>query len=408
MDLNDHRTLGRRLGLFDTASDVGAGLPIWLPDGAILREQLEGFAAEIAERSGCQRVYTPVLAKRSLFERSGHWEKFSADMFPPMRVGGDELVLRPANCPSHVEVYRAAAHSWRDLPLRLSESASMFRSELTGVLGGLSRVRQISLDDAHVFCRPDQVVDEVVHALKAIRIAYDVLGIDIASVRLSVRGTAGAEAGDDDTWAASEQDLSGALERLGLRAHRAPGEGAFYGPKIDVQIRDAAGREQTLSTVQVDRVLPQRFALRYAAADGSIARPVMVHRGLIGSMERLVAVLIEQYQGRFPTWLAPVQIALLPLDPRRHADDVSRIQRRFADAGIRARLEDRGSLGARIRRVRDARIARVAVIGDRELAEDTVSIDDRAVPVEALIARIQDEIRTRAREPRTALEDRRS
>ncbi|UJP10772.1 threonine--tRNA ligase [Microbacterium sp. KUDC0406] len=294
MENEDHRSLGRRLRLFDTVPIIGAGLPIWLPDGAVIRGELERMAAEIAERTGCVRVHTPVLAKRALFEQSGHWNKFAEDMFPAMKVGDDELVLRPANCPSHVQVYAAEAHSWRDLPVRLIESASMFRSELSGVLGGLSRVRQISLDDAHVFCAEDQVVDEVVQALDAITDAYGVLGITVDHYRLSGRGPG---SGADQDWDASEADLRAALDRRGIPFEYVPGEGAFYGPKIDVQVRDSAGREETLSTVQVDRVLPERFGLSYIGVDGAKHRPVMIHRGLLSSMERLVALLIEQYQG---------------------------------------------------------------------------------------------------------------
>ncbi|MFE6994427.1 threonine--tRNA ligase [Microbacterium sp. NPDC057659] len=397
MENEDHRSLGRRLRLFDTVPVIGAGLPIWLPDGAVIRGELERMAAEIAERTGCVRVHTPVLAKRALFEQSGHWDKFAEDMFPAMKVGEDELVLRPANCPSHVQVYAAEAHSWRDLPVRLIESASMFRSELSGVLGGLSRVRQISLDDAHVFCMPVQVVDEVVLALDAIADAYAVLGIDVDHYRLSGRGQAGA--GSDEDWDASEADLRAALDRRGIPYVHVPGEGAFYGPKIDVQVRDAAGREETLSTVQVDRVLPERFGLVYVGSDGAKHRPVMVHRGLLSSMERLVALLIERYQGRFPTWLSPVQVALVPMDPRRHADAAELVQARMSAAGIRVRVLDRGSLGSRIARAHALQAPYIAVLGDREAADGTLTVDARAVPVHDLIAAIRDEIDSRAQRP---------
>lgn len=395
---NDHRVLGRRLGLFDTSADIGAGLPLWLPHGADVRTSLEQFAAEIAQETGCRRVYTPVLARRSLFERSGHWDKFAADMFPAMRVGGDELVLRPANCPSHVQVYAAEPHSWRDLPVRLTESAAMFRSELTGVLGGLSRVRQISLDDAHVFCRPDQVVAEVVTAVDAILRAYDVLDIEISYIRLSGRDPreASAYAGSDEDWRASEQDLLDALDQRGLPHRRGDGEAAFYGPKIDVQVIDAAGRELTLSTVQVDRVLPARFDLRYTDAHGRVARPVMVHRGLIGSMERLVALLIERYEGRFPTWLAPVPLALAPVRDDRHGAQADAVAERFRAAGIRVEVARRGSLGSRVRGLQERRVPRVAVLGDREAAEDHLSVNGKAVAVDDLITGMQEEIRRRS------------
>ncbi|REJ04601.1 threonine--tRNA ligase [Microbacterium bovistercoris] len=394
MENEDHRSLGRRLRLFDTVPVIGAGLPIWLPDGAVIRGELERLAAEIAERTGCVRIHTPVLAKRALFEQSGHWDKFAADMFPVMKVGDDELVLRPANCPSHVQVYAAEARSWRDLPVRLVESASMFRSELSGVLGGLSRVRQINLDDAHVFCTADQVVDEVVQALDAIADAYEVLGVKVDHYRLSGRGA--DSAGTDHDWDASEADLRAALRLRGLAYIHVAGEGAFYGPKIDVQVRDAAGREETLSTVQVDRVLPQRFGLSYVGPDGAKHRPVMIHRGLLSSMERLVALLIEQHQGRFPTWLSPVQVALAPVDPRRHADAAEQAHARLAAAGIRARVLDRGSLGSRIARAHALPAPFVAVLGDREAASGDLTVNGRSVELDQFIAEIRAEIDSRA------------
>lgn len=396
---NDHRRLGRELRLFDTSPVIGAGLPMWMPDGAIIRTELERFAAEQAERSGCRRIFTPVLAKRELFERSGHWDKFAEDMFPPMRVGGEELVLRPANCPSHVQVYAAEQHSWRDLPVRYAENAAMFRSELSGVLGGLSRVRQITLDDAHVFCRPDQVVAEVVLALDAIRAAYAILGIEIDHHRLSVRGEHGAYAGTDEDWRLAEAELESALREAGVAFRRAPGEAAFYGPKIDVQVRDAGGREETLSTVQIDRVMPERFELSYVSPAGVRARPVMVHRGLLSSMERLVALLIEQYEGRFPTWLAPHQVDVLPVDPRRHDEAAQDALRRLRAAAVRARVSADGSLGSRIRGAHRDRVAYIAVLGDAEIADDALSVNGAAIGVEPFIAAVTAEIATRALHP---------
>lgn len=393
---NDHRRLGRELHLFDTSPVIGAGLPMWMPDGAIVRTELERFAAEQADLSGCQRIFTPVLAKRELFERSGHWDKFAEDMFPPMRVGGEELVLRPANCPSHVQVYAAAQHSWRDLPVRYAENAAMFRSELSGVLGGLSRVRQISLDDAHVFCRPDQVVDEVRLALEAIRSTYAVLGIEIAYHRLSVRGEHGAYAGSDEDWGLAESELDTALQQTGTPYRRAPGEAAFYGPKIDVQVIDAGGREETLSTIQIDRVMPERFALSYVSPAGDRKRPVMVHRGLLSSMERMVALLIERYAGRFPTWLAPHQVDLLPVDPRRHHSAAQDVLRRLERAGVRARVRADGSLGSRVRNAHRDRAAYIAVIGDQEVADDGLAVNGIGVQLDAFIAALKEEIATRA------------
>jgi threonyl-tRNA synthetase len=364
----DHRRLGRELKLFATEPLVGAGLPLWLPDGATIRAELERLAAEEAIRGGSLPVYTPVLAKRALFERSGHWAKFADDMFPPMRVGDEEFVLRPANCPHHVLVYASEQRSYRDLPVRLAELGSMFRSELSGVLGGLARVRQINLDDTHVFCAPEQVRDEIVRGLDAVRRCYRVLGIDVTRYRLSRRGSGDGYLGSDELWADAERQLVAALGELGLDYEDAPGEAAFYGPKIDVQVTDAAGREESLSTVQLDFNQPERFDACYVGSDGARHRPVMIHRGVLSSMERMVAHLIERYDGAFPPWLAPVQVLVLPV-AEQHAALAGQVADRIRAAALRAEcdLAD-ATLGARIRRARARRIPYVAVIGDRETA----------------------------------------
>ena len=400
----DHSVRGRALDLFDTTPAVGAGLPLWLPDGAVVRAELERFALEQALASGCRRVYTPVLAKRELFERSGHWDKFSADMWPEMVVGGESFVLRPANCPHHTQVFAARPRSHRDMPVRLAELGSMFRSELSGVLSGLNRVRQINLDDAHSFCRPDQVVGEVRLALDAIGSCYAVLGIRISRFRLSVRGPGGRYLGEDDQWRAAEDQLRAALDAAGLGYDVAPGEAAFYGPKIDVQVTDRRGREETLSTVQVDWNQPERFGLSYVGEDGRKHRPVLVHRGLLSSMERLTALLLEADDGRLPTWLSPVQLRVLPVSGERHEDAARDLAARLAGAGVRAEVAARGSLPARIREAHHRLVAYVAVLGDAELAGDRVAVSapglpSRAVlPADELLRRLDAEITGRRRE----------
>jgi threonyl-tRNA synthetase len=400
----DHRRLGRELRLFDTDPLVGAGLPLWLPDGAVIRAELERLAAEEAVRGGCQRVYTPVLGKRELYERSGHWDQFADDMFPPMTVGGEEFVLRPANCPHHALVYASQQRSVADLPVRLTELGSMFRSELSGVLGGLSRVRQINLDDTHVFCAPEQVGTEIAAGLDGLRRCFRLLGIDIAGYVLARRGEGGTYLGDDLLWRHAEDQLAAALRDLGLDYADAPGEAAFYGPKIDVQVRDPAGREESLSTVQLDFNQPERFRLWYIGHDGRRHRPVMIHRGGMSSMDRLVAHLIERYDGAFPPWLAPLQVLVLPV-----ADDHERaaasLAQRLRDAGLRAECAAAtGSLGARIRRAHDRRVPYLAVIGDTELAgggPPRVALrlrDGRRlspVPAERLIAEITRQVADR-------------
>ena len=378
--MNDHRDINRDLRVFATDPLAGAGLPLWLPDGAVIREELQALARELARADGCQGVYSPVLGKRALYERSGHWAKFSDDMFPPMSVGGDELVLRPANCPHHALIYAAGQHSYRELPVRFNELAAMFRAERSGVLSGLSRVRQINLDDTHVFCRPDQVAAEAARGLRAALRAQQVLGLPVDYVRLSLRDDSPAYLGSSDQWAAGESALREAAAAAGLAGHYlslvdAPGEAAFYGPKLDLQVRDGRGQEETIATVQVDFNQPERFGLGYTAADGSRQPVVMIHRGTVGSMERVVAALLERYSGRLPLWLAPVQVCLLPVGPAQ--DEAAR---RLADAllaaGLRPRLAPEGSLGARVRESRQRRDNLIAVIGESEAAAGTVAVTD--------------------------------
>lgn len=398
----DHRRLGRELGLFDTHELVGSGLPLWLPDGAVIRTELEQYVGERALAAGCRRIYTPVLAKRELFERSGHWEKFADDMFPPMLVGGEEFVLRPANCPHGCLVYAAQPHSYRDLPIRLFELGSMFRSELSGVLGGLSRVRQINLDDVHVFCTEDQIEAEVAAAVSQIHDAYRVLGIEVAYYRLSLSGPKGKYLGDRGLWARSERLLAAVLNDLDLPYRSSPDEAAFYGPKIDVQVLDAGGREETLSTVQLDFNQPVRFDLSYTGPDGSRHRPVMIHRGLLSAMERLVALLIENYRGAFPPWLAPLQVQVLPVaDEQQPAAEA--FAGRLAEAGLRAEiLGADNTLGRRIVLARDRQVPYLAVIGAREAAAGSVSLrlrDGRQLapaPSAEVAAGLAEVVRTRA------------
>lgn len=326
-------------------------------------------------------VYSPVLAKRSLYERSGHWAKFSDDMFPPMRVGGDELVLRPANCPHHALTYAASRHSYRELPIRLNELGAMFRAERSGVVSGLGRVRQINLDDTHVFCRPDQTSSEVARALRSALEAQQTLGLPVDHVRLSRRGAGGGYLGSDGQWREAESALRTAardvLADSPLPLVEAEGEAAFYGPKLDVQVLDGRGHEATIATVQLDFTQPERFDLTYDAADGSRRRVAMIHRGTVGSMERVVAALLEHYRGRLPLWLAPVQVCVLPVSPEQ--DEPARgLRDDLLAAGLRARLDAEGSLGARIRASRQRRDCLVAVVGKAGVSAGAVQVTDVA------------------------------
>ncbi|MFI7037943.1 threonine--tRNA ligase [Microbispora rosea] len=399
--MHDHRKLGRELGLFDTDPLIGSGLPYWLPDGAVIRHTLEEYIRDAERRAGYRHVYSPVLGKRELYEISGHWSHYSDDMFPPMDLGGEQVVLRPSLCPHHALIYRSRSHSYRELPLRVAELGGMYRSELSGVLGGLTRVRAIQLNDAHIFCTLDQVAAEAAGALEMIRRAYAALGIRPVRYRLSLPGAGGKYVAAPEMWRRATAMLTDVLDRSGLAYEAVEGEAAFYGPKIDVQIADGAGREATLSTVQVDFHQPEQFDLHYIGPDGGRHRPVMVHRSIIGSVERAVAHLIEVYGGAFPAWLAPTQIVVLPVTeaelPRAEA-----LVRRCAELGLRAEVSgpEHGSLGARVRAARLAPYQ--AVIGAKEAAGDEVALrlrDGRALdamPAAEALARIGDLVAARA------------
>ncbi|SER36557.1 threonine--tRNA ligase [Streptomyces qinglanensis] len=392
---HDHRSLGRELQLFGTDPLIGAGLPYWLPDGATVRHALEEYIRGVERRAGYRHVCSPALGKRELYELSGHWDHYADDMFPPLerRAGngagdadaadgadgaagngtGEVLVLRPSLCPHHAVIYRSRAHSYRELPLRMAELGTMYRAERSGVLGGLTRVRAIQLNDAHIFCTLDQVAAETRAALELIRDAYRALGIEAARYRLSLPAPGGDRLPGPDAWRQATALLTEALEDAGLPYEAAEGEAAFYGPKIDVQIADAAGREATLSTVQVDLHQPERFDLRYTGADGGAHRPVMVHRAVLGSVERAVAQLIEVHGGAFPAWLAPVQLAVLPVsEAERPAGEA--FVRRCVAAGLRADLAppEHGSLGARVREAR--RVPYQVVLGSREAAAGRIAV----------------------------------
>ncbi|MGW8455525.1 threonine--tRNA ligase [Streptomyces niveus] len=391
--MHDHRRLGRELGLFDTDPLIGAGLPYWLPDGATVRHTLEEYIRGVERRAGYRHVYSPVLGKRELYEVSGHWSHYSQDMFPPMELGGEEFVLRPSLCPHHALIYRSRAHSYRELPLRMAELGGMYRSELSGVLGGLTRVRSIQLNDAHIFCTVDQVAGEARAALELIRRAYDALGIRPARFRLSLPGPGGKYVADPALWERSAALLTEVLDSSGVAYEAVEGEAAFYGPKIDVQIADEAGRESTLSTVQVDFHQPERFDLRYIGADGARHRPVMIHRSVIGSVERAVAHLVERHGGAFPGWLAPAQVVVLPVSDAELPQAV-RLVERCAERGLRAEVSgpEHGTLGARVRAAR--LVPYQAVIGAREAAGDAVALrlrDGRrvdALPAGELLDRV--------------------
>jgi threonyl-tRNA synthetase len=369
----DHRKLGRELGIFGTDPLMGAGLPYWLPAGAAVRHALEEYVRELERKAGYQHVYSPVLGKRELYEISGHWSAYRDGMYPPMAIGGEQVVLRPSICPHHALMFASRGRSYRELPLRMAEIGGQYRSELSGVLGGLTRVRAMQLNDAHIFCGPEQVGAEAAAALAMIGQAYHALGVEPLRYRLSLPGGSGKYVGSQQMWNRAAAVLADALAQCGLAYDSEEGEAAFYGPKIDVQVADSAEREASLSTVQVDFYQPERFGLEYTGPDGHKHRPVMVHRSIIGSMERAVAHLIDVHGGAFPPWLAPVQLVVLPITDAELVQAAHLIGQ-AVDQGLRAEIAppDEGTLSARIRSHR--LVPYQAVIGPSEAASGQVSL----------------------------------
>ena len=389
----DHRKVGKDLGLFMVNEAVGAGLPLWLPKGATIRRLLEDYIVEKERAAGYEHVYTPDLAKVDLYKRSGHWDHYHEDMFPPMELETEQLVLRPMNCPHHILIYESTQRSYRELPVKLAELGTMYRYERSGVLSGLSRVRCMTLNDAHIFCTPDQIKEEFSNVMRLVEQSYGDLGIKDYSYRLSLRDPSNKEkyVQNDEMWELGERVLREAMDGLGLPYRVGFGDAAFYGPKVDIQLADVMGHEETYSTIQVDFHLPSQFGLKYIGADGAFHRPVMIHRAIISTMERMVAYLIEQYGGAFPLWLAPVQVAVLPIADR-HNEYARSVRDRLAAAGLRVELDERfEKIGYKIREAQLQKIPYMLVTGDREAAESTVAVRSRlggdlgAKPLDAFI-----------------------
>ncbi|HXE10641.1 MAG TPA: threonine--tRNA ligase [Bryobacteraceae bacterium] len=375
----DHRRIGKDLELFTVSDLVGAGLPLWLPKGATVRRILEEYILEKERESGYQHVYTPALAKVELYQRSGHWEHYHEDMFPPMQLESEQMVLRPMNCPHHILIYKSKMHSYRDLPVRLAELGTMYRHERSGVLSGLSRVRCMTLNDAHIFCTPDQIKTEFTKVMQLVEQAYRDLGITQYSYRLSLRDKANTAkyVANDEMWTLGERVLREAMDSLGLPYTEAPGEAAFYGPKLDIQLADVMGHEETYSTIQIDFHLPNQFDLGYVAADGREHRPVMIHRAIVSTMERMISYLIELYGGAFPVWLAPVQAVVLPLTDRQN-DYARRVLEQLQKAGLRAEVDDRSEkVNLKIREAQLQKVPYMLVVGAREEEGGQVAVRNR-------------------------------
>src|SRR3954463_6367189 len=392
----DHRKIGKELELFTVSELVGAGLPLWLPKGATVRRLLEEYILERERATGYQHVYTPDLAKVELYQRSGHWEHYHEDMFPPMALENEQMVLRPMNCPHHILIYKSKMHSYRDLPVRIAELGTMYRYERSGVLSGLSRVRCMTLNDAHIFCTPDQIKQEFTKVMQLVEAAYRDLGITKYSYRLSLGDRSNTEkyVVNDEMWALGERVLREAMDSLGLPYKEAPGEAAFYGPKLDIQLADVMGHEETYSTIQIDFHLPNQFDLGFIGADGQHHRPVMIHRAIISTMERMVSYLIELYGGAFPVWMAPVQAIVLPISDRQN-EYATQIYERLLAAGVRAELDTRSDkVNLKIREAQINKIPFMLVVGDREAQGGLVAVRNRkhgdqgAVNVDEFTARL--------------------
>jgi threonyl-tRNA synthetase len=396
----DHRKLGRELKMFAFSREVGQGLPLWLPNGAKLRRTMERYIVDLEERLGYQHVYTPVLANVELYKTSGHWDHYSEDMFPKMVMDNEELVLRPMNCPHHMMVYKSDMRSYRDLPIRIAELGTMHRYEMSGALTGLHRVRAMTLNDAHIFCRLDQIKEEFSRVVNLIRQVYADFGITEYRFRLSYRDPKDTEKyfQDDQMWETSQRMLREVVEELGLDFYEAEGEAAFYGPKLDVQIKTALKKEETLSTAQIDFLLPERFQLEYTGEDGQKHRPVVIHRGIISTMERMTAFLLENFAGALPTWLMPIQAKVIPVSPA-FEEFSNLVTERLREAGIRVEADNRNEkLGYKIREAQLEKIPYMLVVGENEVKSESLSIRKRGQgdlgthPIDQVIGMINEEI----------------
>ncbi len=373
----DHRKLGKELDIFTVSQKVGQGLPLWLPKGATIRRTIERYIVDIEERLGYDHVYTPVLGSVDLYKTSGHWDHYQDDMFPVMEMDNEDLVLRPMNCPHHMMVYKNQLYSYRHLPVRIAELGTMHRHEMSGALAGLQRVRGMTLNDAHIFARPDQLKEEFIRVVELIQNVYKDFGIHDYYFRLSYRDPEDNEkyVDNDEMWNKAEALLKDTMEELDVEYVEATGEAAFYGPKLDVQVKTALGKDETMSTVQLDFHLPERFDLTYIGEDGKEHRPVVIHRGVVGTMERFVAFLIEEYKGAFPTWLAPEQVRIIPVSLDAHMDYAKKVEDELRKAGIRVDLDLRDEkLGYKIRESQTQKIPYSIVLGDHEQEELAVNI----------------------------------
>ncbi|MCG2291924.1 threonine--tRNA ligase [Staphylococcus epidermidis] len=399
----DHRKIGKDLELFTNNQLVGAGLPLWLPNGATIRREIERYIVDKEVCMGYDHVYTPVLANVDLYKTSGHWDHYQEDMFPAMKLDEDEaMVLRPMNCPHHMMIYKNKPHSYRELPIRIAELGTMHRYEASGAVSGLQRVRGMTLNDSHIFVRPDQIKEEFKRVVNMIQDVYKDFGFEDYRFRLSYRDPEDKHKyfDDDEMWEKAESMLKEASDELGLTYEEAIGEAAFYGPKLDVQVKTAMGKEETLSTAQLDFLLPERFDLTYIGQDGEQHRPVVIHRGVVSTMERFVAFLTEETKGAFPTWLAPMQVEIIPVNVDLHYDYARLLQDELKSQGVRVEIDDRNEkMGYKIREAQMKKIPYQIVVGDKEVENQEVNVrkygseKQESVEKDEFIWNVIDEIR---------------
>ena len=401
----DHRKLGKDLELFMTHKLVGSGLPMYLPNGATVRRLLERYIQDKEIRMGYKHVYTPSLANVELYKTSGHWDHYKEDMFPVMKMDNEELVLRPMNCPHHMLIYKSKMRSYKDLPIRIGELAHDFRYEDSGTVCGIERVREMCQNDAHLFVRPDQIKDEVAKVVKLILDVYKDFGFKDYKFRLSLRDKNDKHKyfDDDEMWDKAESQLREILTELGLDFYEAEGEAAFYGPKLDVQLKSAIGHDVTVSTCQLDFLLPQRFELEYIGEDGKAHRPVVIHRAILGTLDRFMAFLIEETKGAFPTWLAPVQVKVLPISDK-HLEYANKVKEALQDKEVRVEVDDRAEkIGYKIREAQLQKVPYMLVVGDKEQEAGEVGVRNRkdgdvgAMKLEDFVGKIDEEIKTFAK-----------
>ena len=398
----DHRKIGKDLELFMTHELVGSGLPMYLPNGATIRRILERYIVDKEVAMGYKHVYTPSLANVALYKTSGHWDHYKDDMFPAMDMGAEQMVLRPMNCPHHMLIYKNKLRSYRDLPIRIGELAHDFRYEDSGSVCGLERVREMCQNDAHLFVRPDQIKEEVGKVINLILTVYEDFGFKDYEFRLSLRDKDDKEKyfDDDEMWDKAESQLREILKEFNIKFYEAKGEAAFYGPKLDVQLKSAIGHDVTVSTCQLDFLLPERFELEYIGEDGKPHRPVVIHRAILGTMDRFMCFLIEETKGAFPLWLAPVQVKLLTIADR-HIEYAQKLLEELEQKGIRVELDNREEkIGYKIREAQLQKIPYMLIIGDKEVEENKVSVRSRekgdlgSIKKEEFILKVEDEVKT--------------